>query len=85
MSDESLDDRPALVIRRGLFAYVIKTNISYSAVAQLVERFTEDRRVASSRLTGDTVLCPCAKHFILCLVLVKPRMTGSRPHMTENC
>ena len=29
-----------------------------STVAQLVERLTGDRRVASSRLTGVTMLCP---------------------------
>ena len=36
-----------------------------SAVAQLVECLTGDRRVASSRLTAGrvTVLCPLARHF----------------------
>ena len=31
---------------------------SQSVVAQLVERWTVDQRVASSRLTEVTVLCP---------------------------
>ena len=33
-------------------------------------------------LTGYTVLCPWARHFILCLVLVQSRKW---PNMTENC
>ena len=41
--------------------------------------------VASLRLTGVTVLCPCARHFINCLVLVQPRKTGNHPDMTETC
>ena len=41
-------------------------------------------RVASSRITAGsvTVLCPQARHFIHCLVLVQPRKT--HPYMTEN-
>ena len=31
-----------------------------------------------------TVLCPCARHFIRCLVLVQPRKTGQCPNMTEK-
>ena len=34
--------------------------------------YTCDRGVAGWRLTGGTVLCPWARHFILCLVLVNP-------------
>ena len=44
----------------------------------------EDRRVVSSRLTGGTVLCPWARRFTLCLVLVQPRKTGNFPDMTER-
>ena len=40
--------------------------------------------VTSSRLMGDTVLCPWARHFILCLVLVQPRKTGKCPYMAEK-
>ena len=43
-----------------------------------------NRRVAGLRLTRGTALCPCAKHFILCLVLVQHRKTGYHPDMTEN-
>ena len=38
--------------------------------------------VASSSITGVTVLCPLARHINPCLVLVKPRTT--RPDITEN-
>ena len=38
-------------------------------------------RVASLRLTRDTVLCPSVRHFILSLVLVQPRKL---PDMTEK-
>ena len=40
-------------------------------------------RVASSRLRS-TVLCPWARYFILCLLLVQPRKTGKWPNMTET-
>ena len=42
------------------------------AVVQFVEHWTGDQRVASSSLTagGVIVLCPEARHFIHCLVLV---------------
>ena len=33
---------------------------------------------------GGTVLCPLARHFILCLVLVQPRKTGKHPDMAEK-
>ena len=44
-----------------------------SAVAQLVKCSTGDQRVVSSRHTAGvvTVLCPSARHFIRCLVLVQ--------------
>ena len=38
--------------------------------------------VASSSITGVTVLCPLARHINPCLVLVKPRTT--RPDLTEK-
>ena len=38
--------------------------------------------VASSSITGVTVLCPLARHINPCLVLVKPRTT--RPDITEK-
>ena len=37
--------------------------------------FTILCRVAVSGLTRGTVFCPCARHFILCLVLVQPKKT----------
>ena len=33
---------------------------------------------------GGTVLCPGARHFILCLVLVQPKNTGNHSDMTEK-
>ena len=39
--------------------------------------------VASSSITGVTVLCPCARHINPCLVLVQPRTT--RPDITKKC
>ena len=48
-------------------------------VAQLVEHYTVDWSIASSGLTRVTVLCHWARHFIHCLVLVKPRKTGNSP------
>ena len=63
-----------------LFAY----GQDQSAVVQLVERLTWDQTFDSSRLTagGVTVLCPLARHFIHCLVLVQPRKTC--PDMTKK-
>ena len=46
--------------------------------------YTLDQRVAGSGLTGGTVLCPWARQFIPCLVLVQPRKTGNCLDMTEN-
>ena len=48
----------------------------------VVECLTRDRGVAASSLTGGTVLYPCARHFILCLVLVQRRKTC--PDITEK-
>ena len=55
-----------------------------SAVAQLVECWTVDRRVANSRLTaeGVTVMCLCARHFILCLIHIYWLYPGNHPDMT---
>ena len=58
--------------------------VLWSAVAQLVECYTRNRRFAGSCLApgGVTVLCHWARHFIHCLVLVQPRKTC--PNMTEK-
>ena len=48
----------------------------------VVEVFTRDQGVVGLSLTGGTVLCPWARHFILCLVLVQPRKTF--PDITET-
>ena len=55
-------------------------------MAQFVEQWTGDQRVSSSRLTagGVSVLCPQARHFILCLALVQHRKTGHCPNVTEK-
>ena len=50
--------------------------------SSVVECLTQDRGVVVLSLTGVTVLCPIARHFIGCLVLVQPRKT--RPNMTEK-
>ena len=46
------------------------------------ECLTGDGGVEGSSLTGGTGLRPCARHFVLCLLLVKPRKT--HPSMTEK-
>ena len=33
---------------------------------------------------GVTVLCPLARHFIYCLVLVQHGKTGNSPDMTDH-
>ena len=38
--------------------------------------------MASGRLTGGTVLCPSARHFIIGFVLAQPRKTENCPDMT---
>ena len=43
-----------------------------------------DRNVASLRLARETVLCPFARHFISCLLLVQTRKTGNHPDMKEK-
>ena len=49
----------------------------------LCDRVLDSRwRVAGLSLTGGTVLCPLARHYILCLVLVQPRKT--RLDITEK-
>ena len=47
----------------------------------MVECLTPDQGVAGSSYTEGTALCPRARHFILCLVLVQPRKTC--PEMTD--
>ena len=68
----------SLTISKGMRVIEIKSFCRSS----LVECLTQDRGVSGSSLTGGTALCPCARHFILCLVLGKPRKT--HPNMTEN-
>ena len=53
-------------------------------MAQFLQYKAGDRRVASSRLTGVSVLCPWAKHFVRFLELVEYRKTENRPHMSEK-
>ena len=69
----------------------IKNQIYYKgsliiAVAQLVECETWDQMATSLRLTRGTVLCPSARLFILCFVLVQPwsGKTEKCPDMTEK-
>ena len=54
--------------------------LTEECVGSVVECFR--RGVVGLSLTGGTGLCPGARHFILCLVMVQPRTT--RPDMTEN-
>ena len=51
----------------------------------VVECLTQDQglQVCSLSLSEAATLCPGARHFIPCLVLVQPRKTC--PNMTENC
>ena len=58
--------------------------IMWSAVAQLVEHYTGDPSVASSRLTRVSVLCPWQDIIFCCLVLVHLRKTENRPGMAEK-
>ena len=41
----------------------------------MVECLTLDQEIVGLSLTRGTLLCPLARHFILCLVLVQPRKT----------
>ena len=41
----------------------------------MAECLTRERGAKGSSLTGDTVLCPCARHIYPCLKLVQPRKT----------
>ena len=41
----------------------------------VVECLTQDRGAAGSSLTSVAVLCPLARHFYPCLVLLQPRNT----------
>ena len=60
------------------FDYLM-TIVQWSAVAQLVELLTLDRKVVISRLAAGS---NCVVFFIRCLVLVQPRKTC--PDMTEK-
>ena len=45
-----------------------------------------DQWVGSWRLTAaDIELCPWARHFICCLVLVQSKKTGNHPTWLKNC
>ena len=52
---------------------------------RLVQRWTGDRMVDSSRVVRDSELFPWARHYNRCLVLVQPRKTGNGSSMTKNC
>ena len=64
----------------------LKSFIKYEQADRggLVEHYTGDQRVAGWSLTAGrvTVLCPGARRFIRCLVLVHPRKI--HPNMTEK-
>ena len=49
----------------------------------VVECLTQDGGVADSSLNRGTVLCPYARHFILCLVHVSVHPKKTHPDMTE--
>ena len=51
---------------------------------RLVQRWTGDRMVDSSRVVRDSELVPSARHHNRCLVLVQPRKTGKGPSMTKT-
>ena len=63
----------------------------YNKRDQLTAQWLSDRvldwgkRVASSKLTGGTVLFPWARHVIIFLVIVQHNKTGKPPDMTEKC
>ena len=63
---------------------VCVANFNFLEHSDHSEHWTGDQRVASLRLaaSGVTVLCPLARHFIRCLVLVQPRKKENRPDMT---
>ena len=43
--------------------------------SSVLDCLTGDRGLTDSSLTGGTVLCPRARHLILCLVLTLPKTT----------
>ena len=59
-----------------------QTKIVREHSGSVVECLTQDRGIAGSSLTGVTALCPRARHFNPCLVLVQPRKT--RPNTIET-
>ena len=52
---------------------------------RLVQRWTGDRMVDSSRVVRDSELFPLASNYNRRSVLVQPRKTGNGPSMTKNC
>ena len=56
--------------------------VTWERSGSVVECLTWDRGAAGSSLTGDTALCPWARHINPSLVLVQPRKT--RPYITER-
>ena len=55
--------------------YANSTHCRRSASGSVIECLTRDGGVVGLSLTGDTVSCPWARPFILCLVLVQSRKT----------
>ena len=67
-----------------ILTYCILMTLVPTTVAQWVERQTGDPWIAYSSFiaSGVTVLCPWARHFIRCLVLVQAKET--HPNMPEK-
>ena len=63
----------------------LRANLMFylSTVVQLAECKTWDRRVMSLRLSMGNVMCPLARHLIVCWVLVQPRKTEKCPNISE--
>ena len=69
------------------YIFLIYGNIYFQETIEkhsgsVVDCLTRGLGAVGSSLTTGTVLCPLARHFILCLFLVQPRKTC--PDMTEK-
>ena len=62
--------------------YLSHQSRSEERSGSVVECLTWDREIAGLSLIGGIALCPWARHFILCLVLVQPKKI--HPDMTEQ-
>ena len=67
---------------KGKILHKVKKKSQEEPGASVIECLAWEQGVAGSSLTGGTGLCPWARHFILCLVLLKPTKTS--PGMTEK-